>query len=172
MISREDRERLLQSTFSVADLAGHQLKVPDLAENPGAVFSFVGRRRLVRHVHQLKRAIQVAEEFAQICGAGYAWQVSWTEVEHPLRGFFGIVVVAKFDVCVGEEPVEHHVIRHFLVQLFGLFEGCAELVFAEQQPNRRSLAVEVVRRNFEGFFERVLGLVVVNNIRSFTGATR
>ncbi len=123
--------------------------MPDLAKNPGSIFHFVRRSGLIRHVHQLERSIQVAKKFAEIGGASHPGQIPRTKVKHPLSGVLPVTVIAKFDICVRQKAVEHHVIRHLLSKLFRFVERSGEFVFAQQQPDCSPLSIEVVRKNLE-----------------------
>ena len=80
----------MTTLFKGAKRRREELEMADLRKDPCSVFCFVGRRGLVRHIHQFECAIQVAKELSQVCSASHSWQISGTKVEHPLGSFLGI----------------------------------------------------------------------------------
>jgi len=138
--------------------------VTDLAKNPRPVFCLAWRCGLVGHVHEFQRAINVAKQFAQVCSTSCSRQVSRAKIQHPLRCFFSVIVVANFDVCVGKETVKHDIVWCFLIQLFRLFECSRKLMSPEKEPDRRPFSIKVLGRNFKRFPERVLRLRVKSNV--------
>jgi hypothetical protein len=81
---------------------------------------------------QIHGAGKIAVQFAQIGGVREACDISGTKIEHPLRCFDGVVIVAQLHVGVNQVAVDGNVIRDSFVQGRGCFQSFGELVAGEQ----------------------------------------
>jgi len=169
VIIEEQFERTAGERFRLVQIAGDEVEVRPLREQPGAVFEFLVRRGIVGHLHQLESAGEVAVQFAQIGGTGEASHAAGTKIEHPLSGSDGIRV-SQLGIGVGEIAVDGDVIGRGLVQILGDDQGFGEFVTAEEKPRFHFEAFVVVRRNGKGALEGLFGLAVPGDIGGFAGA--
>ena len=70
-------------------------------------------------------------QFPQIRRARKPRDIARTDVQHPLRGFDGGVIVAQFRVGVGQIPVYGDVVWNTLIQGGSSFQSLGEFVAAE-----------------------------------------
>ena len=143
-----------------------------LRQQPRTVFGFLEGSGVVGHVHQVHGSGEIAVQFAQVCCARESGDIAWTDVEHPLRGFHGVVIVAQFRIRVGQVAIDCDVIGGTFVERGGGYQRLGELVAAEKQPGLHFQGFEIIRLDLEGAVQSLFGFRVERDIRSFAGAAR
>ena len=95
VIVGEQRQRLGQQPLGRIGAAREQRQVRDLRQDPRAVLHLGVGGPAIGRVHQLDGALVIAEQLAQVRGAGQRRHVARPDVEHPLRRLLGLGIAAR-----------------------------------------------------------------------------
>ena len=163
---------MLYQLQGVITPAARKLEMTELGGDPGAVLDFDLRGPIVGELHQLDCALDIAEQLAQIGGAGQRGQVARTQIEHPLGRFFRLVVAAELDICIGEVSVDEDVVRNLCVERLRGTQSRSELVFSEQYPDARLARLEVAGLQLQRLVQGFVGPTIETRIGGLAGAPR
>ena len=116
-------------------------------------------------------AVCIAVDDPQAGRAQEPRDISFAQIQHPLRCPFGLGIVAQRCRCIGDEAVGKNVVRRFLIQLPGELQGLHELIAPQKNHGVRFFAFEVSRNPLSRVLERGFRLIQVRVVSGFAGAS-